>query len=538
MKLYKLLAVTALGIITFTGCTNLDETPYTFTSPSNFYKDANELDQSLMSTYNAFRSMAGNWQNIMRLEGCTEFGQPARSPKNDNQNINDWYNINSASNSFGNMWGRAYVAINYANTVLNRGEGINMDATKKAQMFAQARFLRAYCYYYLVRIFGGVPIVEHMTTSNEGLEVARNTVPETWDFIHKDLEYAEANLPEKGTSGYAAWRPTKAAVQALLGEAYLWRASMEDNSDFLKKSAEYSKKVIDSGKYSLLQDYKQLWHMFAGEAAKYNEESIYELAYAAISGQDNQMHRMFGCFGDSYYRAPDQGIDGVADEGGGSYFYLRTGPSIYAYESYADNDVRKQVFVTHGIAKKGDIQTYMEFVPEDKGHFPGTKGWQSCTPGNGKYYDFKTSASMLLSGNNWMLLRYSEVLLNYAEALNNMGQTAEAVKYLNMVHQRAGLAPITASDKESVDDAIFQERGWEFIGEGKIYFDELRTDRLGKNVYEFLKRGVAEKMNYFRPASFIPQKSFIWKIPQGDKDSNPLLEQNPDQISDPRFPLN
>lgn len=538
MKLYKLLTACAIGVVAFTGCTDLKETPYTFTAPSQFYNDAKELDQSLMSTYNAFRNMAGNWQNIMRLEDCTEFGQPSRGPKENNQNINDWYNINSASNSFNNMWGRSYIAINYANTVLDRGENINMEEDQKIKIFAQARFLRAYCYYYLVRIFGGVPIVEHMTTSNKGLEVARNSVPETWDFILKDMEYAEANLPEKGTSGYDAWRPTKAAAQAFLGEAYLWRASMEGNNDFFKKSAEYSKKVIESGKYTLLPDYRQLWHMFAGDAAKYNNESIYELAYAAISGQDNQMHRMFGCFGDSYYRASKQGIDGVADNGGGSYFYLRTGPSIYAYESYDDSDIRKQIFVTRGTAKKGNVETYMEFVPEDKGHYPGTKGWQCCTPGNGKYYDFNSTASLLVSGNNWMMLRYSEVLLNYAEALNNQGQTAEAVKYLNMVHQRAGLTAITANDKKSIDDAIFQERGWEFIGEGKIYFDELRTDRLGKNVYEFLKRGVSEKMNYFRPASFIPQKTFVWKIPQGDKDSNPLLEQNPDQVSDPRYPLN
>ena len=81
--------------------------------------------------------------------------------------------------------------------------------------------------------------------------------------------------------------------------------------------------------------------------------------------------------------------------------------------------------------------------------------------------------------------------------------------------------------------AIFQERGWEFIGEAKLYYDELRTDRLGKRLKEFMKRGVAEGMYLFQELQFVPQKNFLWKIPQGDLDSNPALEQNPDNISAP-----
>jgi hypothetical protein len=184
------------------------------------------------------------------------------------------------------------------------------------------------------------------------------------------------------------------------------------------------------------------------------------------------------------------------------------------------------------------VQLCQPFVAADKGHYPGTKGWQSCTPGNGKYYDFKTDASLLMSANNFMILRYSEVLLNYAEALNQLNAgSAEALKYLNMVHQRAGLSALSVTSQTDLDNAIFQERGWEFIGEGKLYFDELRTNRLGKNVYDFISKGVAEGMNYFRKLNFVPQKSFLWKIPKTDLDSNSALEQNPDNVSDPNYPL-
>ena len=106
-----------------------------------------------------------------------------------------------------------------------------------------------------------------------------------------------------------------------------------------------------------------------------------------------------------------------------------------------------------------------------------------------------------------------------------------------MVHQRAGLPVLSLTTKSAIDDAIFQERGWEFIGEGKMYFDELRTNRLGKNVYEFINKGVVEGMNYFRKLNFVPQKSFLWKIPKSDLDSNPALVQNPDNVTDPAYPL-
>ena len=89
--------------------------------------------------------------------------------------------------------------------------------------------------------------------------------------------------------------------------------------------------------------------------------------------------------------------------------------------------------------------------------------------------------------------------------------------------------------QEALDDSIFIERGKEFIGEGKIYYDELRTDRLGERVYEFVNRGVAEGYNFFQELRFVPQKTFLWKIPQSDMDSNAALEQNPDNVSDPRY---
>lgn len=527
MKRYILAVISV--VLLMCSCTDLEETPYTFVAPTTFYKDGEQLDEALMSVYNGFRDMAGDWVNYQRLEGCTEFAQPNRNPKNDNQNINDWYDVNSGNNdgTFTNVWSKAYVTINRANTVLERGEGVDMSDSEKSRIYAQARFLRAYSFWWLVRIFGGVPIPDGMTDELTGLDIPRKSVEEVYSYIISDLEYADDNLPERGTDGYDVWRASKGAAETLLGEVYLYRGSMNGDASDYQKCVDYCKRVIDSGKYQLLSDYKDLWYAFNPTSAKNNAESIFELQYSAEANQVNWMHQMLGTFGDSYYSSK-----------GGMFFFLRSAPSVQAWQSYDPADARLGVFITSGYAKKGGVETYMEFDPDDLGVIPGSKGWMCCAPGLAKYYDFTTDASMGKANNNWMVLRYSEVLLNYAEALNNLqGGSTDALAKLNMVHQRAGLSPLTASTQKELDDAIFQERGWEFIGEGKLYFDELRTDRLGKNVYDFVNKYYNMGYAWFRPLHFVPQKSFLWKIPKGDLDSNSALEQNPDNVSDPRYSL-
>jgi starch-binding outer membrane protein, SusD/RagB family len=518
-KLYKYLFAVLIGLIAFCSCTDLKEQPYTFIDPDSFYQNESQLNQGLNSVYTQFRTMAGNYKYIMRLECCTDFGQPCYT-KEDCPLINCWYDINNASTyTFTTVWSQAYSAINKANLILARGEDVSMDATSKARVYAQARFMRAYSYFILVRLYGGVPIPATYTKNLSGLEIPRQSVETVYNYIIADLEYCEANLPVRGTSGYDVWRASQGASQALLGEVYLTRASMEGNTAYYQKCVDYCQKVIDSKVYSLITDYKNLWYAFNANA-KNNAESIFELQYCAVSGQENNMHRQFG-LGNS-----------ITVPGFGSYFYHRYGPSIYAWQSYASTDTRLGAFIT-SYTYNG---LFREFVASDKGFYPGSKNWLTSTPGNAKYYDFQTSATLQLPCANFYMLRYSEVLLNYAEAKNQLsGGSSDAFDKLKEVHQRAGLTDydsMTTMSQSDMDNAIFQERGWEFIGEGKIYYDELRTNRLGSRVSTFVAQGVADGMYQFQKLNFVPKKSFLWKIPQSDLDSNPALVQNPDNISD------
>ncbi len=523
MKFIKYIFLSA-ALLGFSQCTDLEENPYTFLSPTNFYQNEEELKMAVVSVYDGFQNAWGgaNYLYHMYLEVLTEFGAPAYA-KDDVHLWNAWVDVNNPARTFTTAWPRAYQVINRANIVIGRGEGIQMDGTAKKRYFAEVRFLRALSYYNLVRIFGGVPVPESYTASKEGLEIPRKTVEETYAQIIADLEYAEANLPLK--SAYAAtdkWRPGKGAAQAFLGEVYLTRASMEGNATFYQKSKEYSGKVISSNEYQLEPDFKNLWFWW-NTNNKNGKESIFEIQYGQLSSEYNNLHVMFGV--------------NITEASIGCYMYRRYGPTIQAYQSYSDQDARKKgTFLDRFYrTSNGVITDTLVFVPADKGYYPGSRKWNTASPGNIKFYDrTPESATLKMPQANIYVMRYSDVLLNYAEAENMInGPTADALAKFNSVRTRAGLGALTGMSKTQLDDYIFRERGWEFIGESQLYFDELRTDRLGKNVKACFDESVALGIYMYKDAKleFVPKKSFLWKIPTYDLDSNPALEQNPDNVS-------
>lgn len=554
-----------LTVIGFASCTDLDEHPYTFIDPSSYYNNEKELNSALNTVYNAIRSVYNDGGTFMRLEGCTDFGQPNREGNKNNINdINAWKYQNQENNAgtFTAVWTKSMACINRANNVIAQLEASkSMDETLCKRAIAQAKFMRAAAYYLIVRIYGGAPIIKTVTTSLDNLSFPRATIDETFAFIIEDLEYCEQNLPARGTEGYEVWRVSKGAAQAYLANLYLYRASMAGSGGYttfdktlLGKAKEYCEKVINSGVYSLEPDFANLWCSLNGDKARNNVESIFELQYSTIKGQQNGMHQNFGMFADSVY--PEDFVSfgkTISTGGGGSYYYLRTGASVEAWKSYDANDQRLKVLISEGTYSKGGNTVHCIFDPDtDLGSLKGNKGWGSCCPGNIKVHDFsKAAREALRSGNNFMVMRYAQVLLDYAEICNCLGEQSKALQYLNMVRQRAGLPAQTAAaatakwqgdercsianDADAIDEAIFQERGWEFIGEGVIYFDELRTDRLGKRVGYFVKKYNTMKYNQVLPLEFVPSKTHLWWIPTADMSANSDLVQNPDNKEDTRY---
>ncbi len=547
IKKYAAFGAVTIAAAVYTGCTDLDENPYTFIPPDNFYHSNTDINSALNNTYRAFRNMAGNTRNVVaRLEVATDLGEPnyrKEQPLLDNTNA--WNDINNISYTFSNLWTNAFIAVNDANIVLERVEDIaDMDETEKTRVKGQALFLRAYAFYYLVRIYGGCPVPVSYTSGLGGLKVPREPAESVWERIFTDLKDAAGMLPERETDGYDVWRASQGACYALLGEAYLYKATVSSEDNFaanqeeLQESLEYSRLVISSRKYNLVKNYDDNWYWFT-QSAKNNEESVFELQYFAGNGGGNDMGVDFGTGNSS-------GLKDVA----GTY-NCRIGIPGEFYQSYEANDTRKHIILTEFTDSKTDVDYHYDFetqnwVDADGGiYLP--EGYAFHTLLNAKFFDPWADAVMWNAnpGANYPMLRYSEVLLNYAEAANLLN-AGDGLDELNQVHTRAGLQELPAMSRQEMDEAILQERLWEFPGESKAYFDQLRKGVLGKRAQAFVNRNHAifqknemlssdnnsrRKNRFSTEMTFLPKKSFLWKIPQSDIDSNPLLEQNPDNIS-------
>lgn len=495
-------------------CTDVEEEAFAFISPDSFYSSEDDLNKALTGVYDRFQETYGGDAVInyfLPLESLTEFGAPNRT-ENGPHLYNVWFGANDPNSTI-DKWQQNYDIINTANVVLGRGEGVEMDETAKARIFGQARFLRALSYYFLVRLYGGVPVPETFTQGTEGLEIPRKSADEVYEYIISDLEYAAGNLPEK--SEYPAdevWRVSKGAALAFLGDVYLTRGSMTGDLEYFQQSKNYSGQVIESGEYELEPDFRDLW-VWYNPGNKNGMESVFEIQHGHMGGENNDQMHLY------------TGINiGVADPAIGKFMYHRYGPSFYAYNSYGEDDYRKSsTFLTEVTLSNG---SHYQWVEADKGFYPGSAGWQSSTPGNIKFYDRSQTA---YAAADVYVMRYAEILLNYAEAENALnGPTADAYEKINMVRERAQLDDLSGLSKTQFDDAVYRERGWEFIGEGKLYYDGIRTGKITEAVKAEVAYGNAQGLFLYTPLQFAPTKNFLWKIPVYDLSANPALEQNPD----------
>lgn len=553
LKKYTALSAVALAAVVYTGCTNLDENPYTFIDPDNFYNSEADINAALNNTYHAFRNMASSGNNyIAPLEILTDVGEGNYRKEAQNWNRNTWSDIDNINNTFSDVWNKSFAAINNANIVLGRVDDVEMDGTKKNWIKGQALFLRAYSFYHIVRIYGGCPIPLTYTEGITGLKAPRATAAEVWERIFQDLKDADGLLPLKGTAGYEIWRANKSACHALLGEAYLYKATISNednlqaNVEELKLSKQYSGYVIEEAKkgtYKLMPSYDDLWY-WNNKNAKNNIESIFELQFHNGENNNNGMSTNFGIYGG--LMKGDKVVAGA--------YYCRFGPTTDVYKSYDAKDDRRKILLTEFTSKKNihyvyDLETEIWNGSDGKPYLCEDK-YSFTTLINAKYIDpwADVATQNDLAAANFPQLRYAEVLLNYAEAANLL-KAGDGLAELNEVHTRAGLTPLPAMGQEKMDDAILQERIWEFVGEGKIYFDELRKGVLGERAeiaanrsFQIWKKDIQlvkdmetsrQKVFFNLPMTHKPTKSWLWKIPSGDMSSNTLLEQNPNNESAP-----
>ncbi|HEX7977625.1 MAG TPA: RagB/SusD family nutrient uptake outer membrane protein [Gemmatimonadaceae bacterium] len=469
-------------------CTDLlTEQPKDRISTDAFFQTANDAKAAIAATYRPL-STGSLWGTNLQWALNAATDESRVGPEEENPNIValtqlSWTTTNpyiAGSNASGGAWGGLYQMITRANLVLARVPAITMDETQKNQILAEAKFLRALGYFYLVRLYGDVPLV--LTPEDQAALGPRTPSAQVFDQIVKDATEAEAVLPATWGSADKG-RATKGSAEALLAEQYIWRKQWAN-------AAAAAKKIIDGGNYGLQANYIN----------------------AFLPGSQNRNEEVFAAQSSSATGAPaidiaaweyPRNMNPNSNGGWGTWQPLQT-----FIDGYQTGDYRKEVsFFTSGLDPSGKTVTFLPHV-----------------------YKFRPTARPGQQDVNWPIYRYADVLLMYAEALNEQGQTAAAIPYVNMIRARArngtgseartSPADLSAAlDQAATRAAIFDERKWELAFEGKRWFDLVRQ---GFAVFQ-----AAESTDLTVIPGNIKAERMLWPVPQAQIDLNKQLTQNP-----------
>lgn len=355
------------------------------------------------------------------------------------------------------VWGRMFAGVNRANYIMEFQD--KTDFTGKDQVLAQARFLRAYYYFELVKFFGDVPLaVDKRLLFGDQYGVDRTPKSEVYAQIEQDLIFAAETLPAtQAQSG----RITSGAARALLGKAYLYQ-------DKFAEAATAFEAVI-AGSYDLV-DYATIFE----PEGENNIESVFEIQYTDEEGAG------FGCLQCSEGNVA-VGFNGIRNYTGPEFdsgFSFNV-PVQEAYDAFETGDKRRDVAIL-------DIEAW---AAETGATY--SEGYEHTGYYNRKYIarkgDLNTGDANLTNPNNYRAIRFADVLLMAAEANNRKASAddTKALAYLNRVRERADLQPITRSGN-ALTQAIYDERRVELMGEGHQFFDLVRTGRASQEIEGFM----------------------------------------------------
>ena len=507
MKLKLLLAPLALsGSLTATACTDLlVEEPEAFTTTDTFYKTGADLNSATIAIYNALRGLQGfgNWPN---LELASDQARADSREPNATTRSGDHLNWDAVFGQTGGYWNTFYSVITRANIVLDKGPGVQTaNESMKAYNLAEAKFLRAYAYFWLTKLYDDVPLLLS-PAEQANPSPTRTPTEEIHQAAITDLTEAEAALPEKWPANDAFGLPTqgrltKGAAQIALADLYLWRSSFLAKNEWQQAST-WAKKVIDSGTWSLNNDYIKTFL----PTNKGNPEMILVITNTGKEGRTSSPWQLF-------YYPRDWGID---QWGGWGLIH----PTKWFWESYATGDYRKEAGYIAGGCSGGGM-CIVEFAD-------GPMPW--------KYRKSDNGANWPLGDVDAPLYRFAEAILIYAEAQNELGNAAEAVTYLNKIRERARKGTgaesraepanyLGPTDQLSLRNAIFMERAWELAFEGKRWFDIVRRDTREPGYWLTSLEQHDPNAKSVNPVISPHKKRF--PIPQTQINANPSLTQNP-----------
>ncbi len=436
-------------------------------SENSFYKTEADFETAMIGMYGELQVLH-DISNLFLTEVTTDnmrITDQLSNPPVDRIEC-DEAGLTSTNGFVNTIWGSCMKTIARSNNILSRIDDAGFDQSRKDQYKGESLFLRAYAYFYMVRLFGEVPVVTVAFRSPEEVaayDMSRKPVSEVYELIRKDLEQSAGLLT--GVTGLSKSRASLGAVKTLQGKVYLTLKQYEPAAAALLE-------VQQLNRYTLVEDYGQLF----SEGNDELPESIFEVKYLTGNvGEGNSLTTNF-----SY-----------------GHTIVPTSDMINAYEA---DDLRKEASLADSLlAADGNYATYEEKYVR-------------------KFYD-PTAELQFDGGINVLPLRYADVLLMYAEALNETGKTTEAHAFLNQVRERAGLGDINGLSKAAFALALEQERRVEFLAEGHRWFDLVRTGRAEAIVNDyFIARGLSFRLE---------DHELLMPVPQSERDIDPNLTQNP-----------
>lgn len=494
----KIIYFLILSVAILSSCTDdLDLTPISSATTETFYQSTNDFLQGVNAIYNDLRTYPDRQLNLSETRSDNLYAVS-------DGGVRDWEGINSfhktiAGNTYiAEAWLTDFNGIYRANVILDKlatNGSVIPDETLRKRFEGEARFLRAFFYFDLVRLFGKVPLIESPTSVSDALSITRAEVADVYTLIISDLQFAVNNLPASYTSANIG-RATKYAAQGILALVYMTRSGSTYNingpglnTNEWSQALTLLNSIISSGKYSFLSSYSSIFS-YSNEN---NAEVVFDVQFVTGLSPVNG-----GTFApilvpDSYFQS-----QGKAAQGG-----LTIRPiSDILVSSYETDDVRKSFCIKQGYTYNG--------VTEDRPFFV-------------KYVNMSSVPTNRLDWPiNFIVLRYTDVLMMKAECILHgaSGTQSEVDAIVNQVRQRAGL---TTNLSNVTLAQLMAERQKEFAAEGSRWHDLVRSGLVTTVMPDWItKIDVQGQIQSFQ-TDYI-----IYPIPQSEIDvKDGLYEQNP-----------
>ncbi|MCF0063063.1 RagB/SusD family nutrient uptake outer membrane protein [Dyadobacter chenwenxiniae] len=497
--------ITAIGLvllpllISSCGEDFLNQTDPTKVNVDLFYKNEAQAKQALNGVYGQVQTITtlGYLFGEFQTDNTTIDLNPSDRGGAGGWEAFEFSTVNSGNGEINAVWNIYYATLYNANLTLEKLPDAEIADGPKKEIEGQLKFLRAYLYFNLVQYFGDVVIVTSTFTVPEPtFDLVRSPQTEVWAQIEKDLKEAIALLPAKYAAAGDKGRATKGAALSLLGKTYLTTKKYADAVTTLKE-------VTTLG-YALNTNYAD--NFDPAPAKKNGPESIFEIQYQGDNdlGEQSSFQYVFAP------RVSKGAVTGFAAGGNGG----RNSPTNDMIAAYETGDLRKDLSLKTSFTLDGKVYP----VPHvTKYNYPHTIIGRTNT--------------------NWPVLRYSDVLLMLAEAINEQsGPTAEAADYLNQVRKRAGLAATKATGKAVFRTAVLKERRVELAFENHRWFDLKRTKTPAEWAAFMNAHGAAERAKPTIDRGNVPfnstdyvftENEYLLPIPAPQILINAKLTQNP-----------